>query len=142
MKHILLDPNTNHDYVDLTLYVQDIKILYNACVDILNEHPEMIGYERTAKKLKMVLDDQQEIQDNPYLLCGELEGSLNRNQRDLLDYHMMILNGSESGGIESLLQVIQYIIKNYDGKRKMSDKKIKDFFSEYSLNNFINFVKN
>jgi hypothetical protein len=57
MKHILLDPNTNHDYVDLTLYVQDVKILYNACVDILNEHPEMIGYERTAKKLKMVLDN-------------------------------------------------------------------------------------
>jgi hypothetical protein len=57
MKHILLDPNTNYDYVDLTLYVQDVKILYNACVDILNEHPEMIGYERTAKKLKLVLDN-------------------------------------------------------------------------------------
>jgi hypothetical protein len=57
MKHILLDATTNKNYVDVTLYVEDIKILYNACVDILNEHPEMIGYERTAKKLKMVLDN-------------------------------------------------------------------------------------
>lgn len=57
MTHIKLDSNTNKQYVDMTLYVQDVKILYNACVDILNEHPEMIGYERTAKKLKMVLDN-------------------------------------------------------------------------------------
>jgi hypothetical protein len=140
MKHILLDSKTNKNYVDITLYVEDIKILYNACVDILNEHPEMIGYRLTLGKLKIILDNQQEIQDNPYLLCGELEESLNRNQRDLLDYYMIVLNLSQSGGIESLLQVIQYIIKNYDGKRKMSDKKIKDFFSEYGLNNFINFV--
>jgi hypothetical protein len=56
MKHILLDPNTNYEYVDLTLYVSDVKILYNACVDILNKNPEMIGYENVAKKLKLVLD--------------------------------------------------------------------------------------
>jgi hypothetical protein len=57
MEHILLDPNTNYKYVDMTLYLQDVKILYNACVDILNEHPEMVGYKRTAEKLKMVLDE-------------------------------------------------------------------------------------
>ena len=58
MEHITLDPKTKYNYVDLTLYIQDVTILYNACVDILNEHPEMIGYQMTASKLKMVLDEQ------------------------------------------------------------------------------------
>jgi hypothetical protein len=57
MEHRHLNPTTNHELVDMTLYVQDVKILYNACVDILNEHPEMIGYRITAEKLRMVLDD-------------------------------------------------------------------------------------
>ena len=57
MEHITLDPKTKYNYVDLTLYIQDVTILYNACVDILKEHPEMIGYQQTASKLKMVLDD-------------------------------------------------------------------------------------
>ena len=56
MKHILLNSATNETYVDLTLYLEDVKILYNACVDILNEHPEMIGYRRTAEKLKLILE--------------------------------------------------------------------------------------
>ena len=58
MEYIKLDPQTKYNYVDLTLYIQDVTILYNACVDILNEHPEMIGYQITASKLKMVLDEQ------------------------------------------------------------------------------------
>ena len=58
MEHITLDPKTKYNYVDLTLYIQDVTILYNACVDILNEHPEMIGYQMTASNLKMVLDAQ------------------------------------------------------------------------------------
>ncbi len=58
MEHIKLDPKTKYNYVDLTLYIQDVTILYNACVDILNEHPEMIGYQLTASKLKMILDGQ------------------------------------------------------------------------------------
>ncbi len=56
MKHILLDSETNYEMVGLNLYVSDVKILYNACVDILNEHPEMIAYDNVAKKLKLVLD--------------------------------------------------------------------------------------
>lgn len=59
MKPILLDPNTNYDYVDMTLYLQDVKILHNACVDILNECPEMIGYERVMNKLRMVIEAQE-----------------------------------------------------------------------------------
>ena len=58
MEYIKLDPQTKYNYVDLTLYIQDVTILYNACVDILNEHPEMIGYQMTASKLKMILDEQ------------------------------------------------------------------------------------
>ena len=57
MKPILLDPNTNYDYVDMTLYLQDVKILHNACIDILNECPEMVGYRQVAEKLKMVIEN-------------------------------------------------------------------------------------
>lgn len=60
MEHILLDPKTNKDYVDMTLYIEDVKILYNACVDILNKHPEMIGYRITAGKLKIILDNHKQ----------------------------------------------------------------------------------
>jgi hypothetical protein len=56
MEHIKLNPIEDYTYVDMTLYLQDVKMLYNACVDILNEYPEMIGYEKTAKKLLMVLE--------------------------------------------------------------------------------------
>ena len=57
MKPILLDPNTNYDYVDMTLYLQDVKILHNACIDILNECPEMVGYRQVSEKLKMVIEN-------------------------------------------------------------------------------------
>lgn len=59
MEHIKLNPIEDYTYVDMTLYLQDVKILYNACVDILNEYPEMIGYENTAKKLLMVLEQHK-----------------------------------------------------------------------------------
>lgn len=59
MKHKLLDNKTDYDYVDMTLYLQDVKILYNACVDIINRHPEMIGYKRTAEKLLMVIEEKE-----------------------------------------------------------------------------------
>jgi hypothetical protein len=61
MKPILLDPNTNYDYVDMTLYLQDVKILHNACVDILNECPEMVGYRQVAEKLRMVIEAHNEL---------------------------------------------------------------------------------
>jgi hypothetical protein len=57
MEHIKLNLKNNYDYVDMTLYLQDVKILYNACIDIINEHPEMIGYENVAKKLEMVIKE-------------------------------------------------------------------------------------
>jgi hypothetical protein len=57
MEHIKLNLKNNYDYVDMTLYLQDVKILYNACIDIINENPEMIGYENVAKKLEMVIKE-------------------------------------------------------------------------------------
>lgn len=59
MKHKPLDFNSSIDttYVDMGLTLGDVKILYNTCVDIVNEHPEMIGYQRLVVKLGMVIDD-------------------------------------------------------------------------------------
>ena len=59
MKYKPLDFNSSIDttYVDMQLYLGDVKILYNTCVDIVNEHPEMIGYQRLIVKLGMVIDD-------------------------------------------------------------------------------------
>ena len=59
MEHILLNKETDYKSVGMELYLQDIKILYNACIDIINQHPEMIGYERVAKKLEMVIKDSE-----------------------------------------------------------------------------------
>jgi hypothetical protein len=60
MKPILLNQKNNYNYVDMTLHLQDVKILYNACIDIINEYPEMIGYENVAKKLEMVIKEYDE----------------------------------------------------------------------------------
>jgi hypothetical protein len=59
MKHKPLDFNSSIDttYVNLTLTLGDLKILYNACVDIVNRHPEMIGYQSIGLNLGMVIDD-------------------------------------------------------------------------------------
>ena len=59
MKHKPLDFNSSIDttYVDMELTLGDVKILYNTCVDIVNEHPEMIGYQRLIVKLVLVIDD-------------------------------------------------------------------------------------
>jgi hypothetical protein len=127
-----LDPQTNKQYVDMTLYLEDVKILYNACVDILNKHPEMIGYKRTADKLEMVIADHytnQMEEENPYIECGKLEETLNRNQRDVLDYYMIKLNKNNEMGVHILLGVIKFILENYDGKIRMSDKEIENFWA-------------
>lgn len=71
------------------------------------------------------------MENNPYIICGELEESLNRNQRDLLDYYMIELNGAET--IEDLISIIQYIKNNYDGQSRMNLEWITNFWSEYSI---------
>lgn len=57
---ILLNPNTNYQTVsDIELDLMDIVILHNACVDILNEFPEMVGYNVTRNKLKKIIDNHK-----------------------------------------------------------------------------------
>ena len=57
MEYRKLDPQTDYTYVDMTLYLQDVKVLYNACVDISNQYPEMIGYQKIMEKLVLVIDE-------------------------------------------------------------------------------------
>ena len=57
MEYRLLNSETNYELVDMTLYLQDVTILHNACVDILNECPEMLGYRKVMEKLALVIDE-------------------------------------------------------------------------------------
>jgi|LakMenEpi03Aug12_release.lakeMendotaPanAssembly.Ray.scaffolds.fasta_scaffold861638_2 hypothetical protein len=47
-------PQDEHE-INLKLEVSDLKILHNACVDILREYPEMIGYQRVQNKLNEII---------------------------------------------------------------------------------------
>ncbi len=57
MDYRKLNPETDYNYVDMTLYLQDVKVLYNACVDINKQFPEMISYTRLAEKLQLIIDE-------------------------------------------------------------------------------------
>lgn len=46
--------------VGLTLHLQDIKVLYNACVDIYKQFPDMQGYKNIIDKLELVIDKAEE----------------------------------------------------------------------------------
>ena len=58
MKYHHLDFTSNIDSISvgLNLTLGEIKILYNTCVDVLDEHPEMISYGVIMVKLGMVID--------------------------------------------------------------------------------------
>ena len=60
MDYRKLNPKTDYTSVDLTLTLQDVKVLYNACVDISNQYPEMIGYKKIMEKLLPVIDDNEQ----------------------------------------------------------------------------------
>ena len=51
-----IDPKDEHIYEEVCLYRNDFRILHNLCVDVLNDHPEMVSIERIKDKLKMVTD--------------------------------------------------------------------------------------
>jgi hypothetical protein len=57
MEYRKLDPQTDYTLVDMTLYLQDVKVLYNACMDITAQYPEMIGYKKIMDKLVLVIDE-------------------------------------------------------------------------------------
>jgi hypothetical protein len=49
--------NTNDVPVSLKLTLGQIKILHNACVDVLKDYPEMLGYSEVQTKLKEIIFD-------------------------------------------------------------------------------------
>ena len=55
--YIPLTSNSNDVQVSLTLTLGQMKILHNACIDILNQYPEMIGYQEVQKNLNQVIID-------------------------------------------------------------------------------------
>ena len=69
------------------------------------------------------------MKKNPYIQCAEMEESLNRNQRDVLDYYILNYK-DDSFGVSELILTIKYIIKNYDGQTRLSDDEIKMFWSQ------------
>ena len=60
MDYRKLNPKTDYTLVDMTLYLQDVKVLYNACVDISNQYPEMIGYQKIMEKLLPIIDNNEQ----------------------------------------------------------------------------------
>jgi len=45
--------------INLKLEISDLKILHNACIDILREYPEMIGYHMVQIKLNEIIKSNQ-----------------------------------------------------------------------------------
>ena len=60
MEYRKLNTENNLTLVDMTLYLQDVKVLYNACVDINKQFPEMIGYIKLAEKLQIIIDEKEQ----------------------------------------------------------------------------------
>ena len=60
MEYRKLNTENNLTLVDMTLYLQDVKVLYNACVDINKQFPEMIGYTNLAEKLQLIIDEKEQ----------------------------------------------------------------------------------
>ena len=56
MKHIQIKQKSKAQIIDLKLPLIDVTILYNACIDIIKEHPSMIGYKDAAVKLKQIIE--------------------------------------------------------------------------------------
>ena len=47
--------------INVKLKMADLKILHNACVDILREYPEMIGYHLVQIKLNEIIKSNQNV---------------------------------------------------------------------------------
>lgn len=67
MDYRKLNPQTDYTLVDMTLYLQDVKVLYNACVDISTQYPEMIGYKKIMEKLVLVIDEFDNTEKIQYI---------------------------------------------------------------------------
>jgi len=63
MKHIMIDYEFDQQKKDFNLTLMEAKVIYNTCIDIINEHPESITYKKIAKKLKKQMEkkDKQKM---------------------------------------------------------------------------------
>ena len=52
-QHLRKEDNTKN--VSIVLTMEEIKILHNACVDILNLHPEMVSYQKAQESLEDII---------------------------------------------------------------------------------------
>ena len=59
MNYISLKIPQNEREINIKLEMVDLKILHNACVDILRELPEMIGYHRVQIKLNEIIKSNE-----------------------------------------------------------------------------------
>ena len=66
MKHSYLNPQTNLDSCKVTLNLQEVKMLHNACVDIVERYPDMIGYGDLAVKLQMFIYEAEIKEHHEY----------------------------------------------------------------------------
>jgi hypothetical protein len=58
--------------------------------------------------MRKIITYQQIADYNPYEVSAELENSLTRNQRDVLDYYMMVYR-TEDATIYDLVDFLKYI---------------------------------
>jgi len=61
MNYISLKIPQDEREINLKLEISDLKILHNACVDILREYPEMIGYHRIQVKLNEIIKSKENV---------------------------------------------------------------------------------
>jgi hypothetical protein len=66
MTYHYLDPQTNLDSCEVTLNLQEVKMLHNACVDIVSRHPSMIGYAEVAVKLSNFIIEAEGVVHTDY----------------------------------------------------------------------------
>ena len=55
MNYLHLTKGDDQKNLNVTLTMGEIKILHNACIDILHEHKEMIGYDKVRQSLEDII---------------------------------------------------------------------------------------
>jgi hypothetical protein len=58
MKHKLITTGDKEQNVKVTLSMMELKMMYNLCIDTVEEYPSMIGYKTLANKLKLAIDSE------------------------------------------------------------------------------------
>ena len=56
MNYITLEQGDETKLVNVHLKMSDLKILHNACIDILHEHPNMVSYNASRITLKEIIN--------------------------------------------------------------------------------------